>query len=86
MCKLLCEPCAQDVARRMLEVLENYVTHPRARVDAAERMARLIRVVKPISAKPVKCAPWTPKSVLWSGQRSCHCKDIDELAFGWTCN
>jgi len=50
----------------MLEVLENYVTHPRARVDAAERMARLIRVVKPISAKPVKCAPWTPESVLWS--------------------
>ena len=45
----------QDIARRLLEVLENYVTHPRARVDAAERMARLIRVVKPISAKPVKC-------------------------------
>ena len=45
---------AQDIARRLLEVLENYVTHPRARVDASERLARLIRVVKPISVKPVK--------------------------------
>ena len=48
---------AQDIARRLLEVLENYVTHPRARVDASERLARLIRVVKPISVKPVKCGP-----------------------------
>ena len=66
-CELLCKPCVQDVARRMLEVLENYVTHPRARVDAAERMARAIRVVKPISAKPVKCASLSLQFVLLFG-------------------
>lgn len=44
----------QDIAERMLDVINAYSGDPRARVDACERLARALRVLKPLAAAYVK--------------------------------
>ena len=48
----MCKP--QDIAERMLDVINAYSGDPRARVDACERLARALRVLKPLAAAYVK--------------------------------